>query len=686
MSVKGHSQILKKSSNKAQFKEKISQIYESLFKGQDLSLINENFWDELFLLKVNPQTFATEFEKQSIDQLCLIKEIISKLFYECIKRLDYTNPIPLANSLQTINCLIRGVVSKNDDSSNVLKLLIGQEEADDVMKDLITGLIKILEESKLDILHTLSLKLLLTIVTVVESHLSQNILLEYLMKNSLFETIVQLFGRSEWRNVHGHDALLLFTLLVQYRKHESANPYVVKLSILDNELALNGFAQTISMTLTEFNKAFKKKCLENESSGFLATLSSMVGNMFVGDEKKVSIGSTNDAMLLALYEAVHLNRNFVITLTQCHTSPVQTPPESPATTIARSQSMPVNEKEPDSKINCSNEVLPTNLLATFLEYSSIVMQGIKEESRFHSCKLCLLILTCISEDQFANSLMHDVNINFRVPLHKMPMRHRKVFLNRPSPSRTLASALLDLLVEFVHSHMMKNFPMELYMRGIGVIQRVLCYQKRCRQRLKYNWNDLWSALIALLKFIVTYENYLMKQKHDIFSLCYRVINIFNMFITYGDTFLPSTQTYDELYYEIVRTHQVFNNLYTMGLRYSNSNNEFVNAAKKMNGSLVNIRSIVNHFTPKLEKWQHQNKISSLTEEQVLEVVRNNYESLTLKLHDCLDQYERYSEKPEEAAFFSNMVRHIMNDVKKQACPLKMDCYDQFNIESPSTNN
>lgn len=88
----------------------------------------------------------------------------------------------------------------------------------------------------------------------------------------------------------------------------------------------------------------------------------------------------------------------------------------------------------------------------------------------------------------------------------------------------------------------------------------------------------------------------------------------------------------------------------------------------------------------MEKWQNQNKISSLTEEQVLEVVRNNYESLTLKLHDCLDQYERYSEKPEEAAFFSHMVQNIMNDVKKQACPMKMDFYDQFNIEPPATSN
>lgn len=43
-----------------------------------------------------------------------------------------------------------------------------------------------------------------------------------------------------------------------------------------------------------------------------------------------------------------------------------------------------------------------------------------------------------------------------------------------------------------------------------------------------------------------------------------MVNLFNMFITYGDTFLPTSNSYDELYYEIVRMHQVFDNLYCMG--------------------------------------------------------------------------------------------------------------------------
>lgn len=66
---------------------------------------------------------------------------------------------------------------------------------------------------------------------------------------------------------------------------------------------------------------------------------------------------------------------------------------------------------------------------------------------------------------------------------------------------------------------------------------------------------------------------------------------------------------------------------------------------------------MNHFRPKVDSWAKVNHLSSLTEEQVLEVVRSNYDSLTLKLHDTLDHYERYSEKPKEANFFIQMVKY-----------------------------
>ena len=164
------------------------------------------------------------------------------------------------------------------------------------------------------------------------------------------------------------------------------------------------------------------------------------------------------------------------------------------------------------------------------------------------------------------------------------------------------------------------------------------------------------ALINLLKFIMSNESHLLK-KHDIFYLSskvstvilliaaiaftvsFQIVNIFNLFITFGDTFLPNPSSYDELYYEIIRMHQVFDNLYSMGenkirtciatfiiiityyfftsaLRYTTTEGQWKESAVKLTNTLVNIRAIINHFSPKVDSWAAANSLSSLTEDQV----------------------------------------------------------------------
>ena len=100
---------------------------------------------------------------------------------------------------------------------------------------------------------------------------------------------------------------------------------------------------------------------------------------------------------------------------------------------------------------------------------------------------------------------------------------------------------------------------------------------------------------------------------------------------------------------------------------ANESAPYKDTAAKLSSALVNIKAIISHFTGKIESYSSINQISTLTEEQVLEVVRNNYDTLTLKLQDNLDQFDRYEpEKPLESKFFAEILRSVIDDYRKSS--------------------
>jgi len=520
-------------------------------------------------------------------------------------------------------------------------------------------------------------------------NISQNPFYEYFIQNSVFESLVQILCQTFGRSEIGQDAVLLVTLMACYRKAGNPNPYVVKLSMLDDELALSAYAQVIMASLSEFNDRYVQSRQAEPQTSWLSSFTSMVGSIFVSDEAELRIGQVkaNDAGLLALYQSVHLNRHFVGIIAQSLAD--VNPPSADAEEEESEQvnspdgAIPVADKSVVTAPLTVEVATPTNLLATFLEYCSIVMQDTRSETAYHSTKLCFLILTCVSEDEYANALMHDPGLTFRVPLHRLPMRHRKVLADKTPPFRPLVCGLLDLIVEFIQSHLMKKFPNELYELALGVVLRVLCHQKRCRLRLSLcPWRDLWAALIALLKFLHSSDTSLIR-KFDVFALATQAVNILNLFITFGDTFLPSPQSYDDLYYEIIRMYQVFDNLHAMALRYSTGDSESRESAIRLSAALINVRAIGQHFKPKVELWMENQKLSTPSQEQILEVVRSHYDSLTLKLHESLDAYERYAERAPVAAFLSTILRSVVSVSRTTSDPAAIDAHRML-LESNST--
>ena len=78
---------------------------------------------------------------------------------------------------------------------------------------------------------------------------------------------------------------------------------------------------------------------------------------------------------------------------------------------------PVNSLDIESLINPTH---PSNLLTIFLQTCSEILQETKidQHNIYDIIKLFMIILVCISEDQYANSLLHDSNMVFSVFLYQ----------------------------------------------------------------------------------------------------------------------------------------------------------------------------------------------------------------------------------------------------------------------------
>lgn len=127
------------------------------------------------------------------------------------------------------------------------------------------------------------------------------------------------------------------------------------------------YGQMISTSLIDFCRQYTQNLNEMHSSSWLSSLSNIVGNMFVSDEDcdRVQQIRANNALLLALYEAVHLNRNFITTLS--HTHETSSPP-SPSNTLNANQPVPDLASAPITNSLDVTSQYPTNLLVAMFQY------------------------------------------------------------------------------------------------------------------------------------------------------------------------------------------------------------------------------------------------------------------------------------------------------------------------------
>lgn len=498
----------------------------------------------------------------------------------------------------------------------------------------------------------LALKLYLCILCSSEE-LNENELVDLLICDRLFDQLFRLIYKPRKQPL-SHLALSLITLIQNKSHSVGGNLFTTRLSLLDNEIALNTYGQVISKQLLDFNSEFRKQeSVANESGTMESIFSALTGLVLATNQQSKGEPSAFEqtlnsadhrASLLALFDIIQLNRNFIPFLLTNHSNQGE-------------------DKETD------------NLLINLLEFISINVISLREHFQSEplqkklsqTLRLAFAILTLIVEDQFSNSIMHDAASKFKVQIHRSKQRHRNLAdANAKCINRPAAYSILDLMVEFLCSNLRKkHFQIDLYVFCNNIILKILFYQIKFEIRQEFNWVQLIQSLFILLRYLAANyaksEELQVKRQSKMLLLANNVVNLFNLFIIFGDTFLHSPEQYDTLYYELLRENAIFASLAQLAKQAALSKKkDEKEAALKLANSLENVESIIGHFTSKINESKSE---PPLSEEEIREIVRNNYDTLSIRVKDNLDFYEKSSQPDKQ--FKRKLLKRIIDQIKGQ---------------------
>jgi len=141
---------------------------------------------------------------------------------------------------------------------------------------------------------------------------------------------------------------------------------------------------------------------------------------------------------------------------------------------------------------------------------------------------------------------------------------------------------------------------------------------------------------------------------EVLEVCLQITTIFNLFITYGDQF-ANPNDYDELYYELIRNEEdveMFCNI----IDFCEAEGE---VRRLLWQHVENFRSILVHFSTKLDYYASSQGHTSLTPDQVVTVIKANYGTLKLNLLENLAVLFPHRENPHELAFFKSYLRSMI---------------------------
>ncbi|KAG0245275.1 hypothetical protein BGW41_002744 [Actinomortierella wolfii] len=232
---------------KMKLKEKFVEIYDQFLRGEDPSLGKdpEQFWDELFLIKVNTSYLSSSLRQMNEDQLLAIKDEINNIFLHAVQTMRDQLPQRRLHAIQTLSIVLSEIFRKkfHNWSFDVIHLLTGLPHADLVFKTLVQGICTNLESDSSATLRAAAMRLA-CILACGNDNVNKNSLNQYFMQKDIFPVVIKFIMDCDPPSL-AFEAMSLLGILANYNKYETENPYQTSLTALDDPAILRRMAQVI---------------------------------------------------------------------------------------------------------------------------------------------------------------------------------------------------------------------------------------------------------------------------------------------------------------------------------------------------------------------------------------------------------------------------------------------------------
>nr|POE54160.1 upf0588 membrane protein [Quercus suber] len=544
------------------FEPKIVGLYNAQEVEDEERL--EGFWREFFLLKPDTARLRQVLEAISPNFLLQIQHQSQQLLLQAVEQLQIGEAPADEHALDTLTVFFAVVLAKKyaAPSADIIEVLAGLDNVDSVFTELVAALDLAIKDGRSIPFRQKAVR---TAVAVVAGGF-QTALVSYFIHRDFFPALMK-----------ASEPFLLTGLLANYNKFETHNQYRVRFADFVNEEAMSRVVEAIGWTCTVLREKYVAIHDDTPTGWKLTAPLSYVG---LGALTKTngSRPGVEASTLLTLYDFTLANKVFSHHFIS-------------APAIDNKNAAP---------------------FSNFLSFSSYLFQHAYRSQRASLyAYLALLTLLIVVEDSILAKLLCDIITPVRLCRQRPPHLPFASTHGRP-----YTACIIDLLVGGMNHNLRKRLDTNFYIQSLAILSRLLRYLARSRTKLQYHWSELWRSLLSFTRFLNTYPDDL-KTLTGAPELVHALADLLVMALTTGESFLPSTAAYDDLFYKLVESGDAlikFRESYFSGINGKASVNTLIGVSQHYQALIDAQRSKKDHLSPR----------------EVNKIIKQGYETLAIE--------------------------------------------------------